>query len=141
MPLQDPPAPLDRVVLAVVRRQVHPFHRHPVPVHERDHPLQELRPGTGDLGPVTQLDVQAGDAGVDRLPLAPPEVEAIGQEVARLSGVAEPEPRLVDRDRPAAHLQHPERHQEGLRGHVVIEGLHRRGTPGRAPAGEVAEMR
>ena len=137
---QDPPAPLDRVVLAVVRRQVRQFHRHPVPVREPHHAVQELRPRAGDLGAVVQLDVQPPDAAVGHLPFVPPEVQPVGQEVARLLRVAEQEPRLVDRHRPAVHLQNPERDQDGPGSHVVVERLHRFRRPALAAAGEVAHL-
>ena len=84
VPPQNPPAPLDRVILAVVRRQVHELDGHPVPVREPDHPLQKLGPRTGHLGAVVQLDVQPRDAGVGRRTLGPPPVQAVGQEVTRL---------------------------------------------------------
>jgi hypothetical protein len=56
---------------------------------------------------------------VGGLSLFPPPVQAIDDEVAGLPGVAEQQPRLVDRDRPAIQFEHPERDQHGTRGHVV----------------------
>lgn len=78
-------------------------------------------------------------AGVDVLPLIPPPVEAVGQDVARPLRVAEQEPRLVDRHGPAVQFQDAERHQDRLRPHVVVEHLHRLRPAGLAATGEVAD--
>ena len=59
--LQRRPAPLDRIVLAVVRRIVHQADLQPRPVRELHHPLQELRPSPRVLRAVVQVDHQPLD--------------------------------------------------------------------------------
>ena len=140
VPLQDAPAPLNRVVLAMVGRQVHQFDRHRVAVDELHHPLHELRPTTGDLRTVVEFDVQSPDAGVGRLTLGPPLFEAVGDEVAGLARMSEEEPRLVDRPLAATCLQHSQRDQRGLGRHVVVERLHRLGPACPAAAAEFADF-
>src|SRR4051794_38435386 len=54
--LQRRPAPLDRIVLAVIRRIVHQADLQSRPVGELHHPLEELRPPARVLRPIVQLD-------------------------------------------------------------------------------------
>lgn len=89
MLLQDAPAPLDRVVLAVVWRQVDQLDLESMPIGERDKPFHELGAATGNFRTIVEFDLQACDAGVGRFSLAPPLIQTIGDEVAGLPGMAE----------------------------------------------------
>ena len=114
------------IVLAVVRRQVRQFDLYLMAVAEFYQTLQELRARTGDFRTIIEFDMESLYAGMDDFPLVPPAFEAIGDEVAGFFGTTEEEPRLLDRYRPAIHLEYAERDQEGFGRHVMIEGLYRR---------------
>lgn len=140
MAFQNAPTPLNRVVLAVIRRLIHQLDCHLVPVHKVHQAFQELGPGTGDFRAVVQFDVQALDTWVGHFPFAPPEIQAIGQEVACLAGMTEQKPRLVNRHRSTVQFQDAEGHQHRLRGHVVIESLDRTHAARLATTGEVTDF-
>jgi hypothetical protein len=124
----------------MVRRQVHQFDYDPVAIHELHHAFHELRAGTADLGAIIEFDVESLDAQVDRFSLVPPLFETIGDEVAGFFRMAEDEKRLMDRHIPAIQLEHAKWNQQGVRGHVVIEGFHGFGPACLTVTGEFADF-
>ena len=137
---QNAPAAFDGVVFAVVRRQIHQFDLDLVAIGEPDQTVHELGPGTADLRAVVEFDVQPLDTGMNGLPLLPPALEAVGDEVAGLLRVPEKEQGLVDLLRPAVQFENSERNQKGVGRHVVIERPDRSGSAGFAASGEVADF-
>ena len=132
LPLQSRPAPLDRVVLAVVRRVVHQPDHQPGGVRERHHPLQELGPRARAVRPVVQVHDQPADAPEPALHPVPPPPQPVRPQVARL-------PRAEEQgQRPGRHHQDAERGPLPGRRRVVVPPLGRRpvtGRPGFSPRG------
>ena len=82
MLLQDAPTTLDRIVLAMVRWQVDQFDLDLVMIHELHQAFHELRARTADFGTIVEFDVETLDTRMNRFPLVPPLIEAIGDEIA-----------------------------------------------------------
>src|SRR6185437_6186124 len=120
---QNAPTPLDRVVLAVVRRQVNQFHLDPMTIHELHESLHKLRARTVDFRTVVEFDLEAFDAGMDRAAFAPPAFQSIGDEVAGLVRTTEDDPRLMDVDAAAIEFEDAERDQDRFGRHVWSTAL------------------
>jgi hypothetical protein len=138
--LQNSPAPLDRIVLTMIGRQVNQFDLDPIAIDELHHAFHELRPTTGDLRTIVEFDFQPLEAIIRRLPLEPPVINAVGDEIAGVFRVAKEEERLMDRLSATIQLEYAERDQDGIGRHVVIDRLHRFGTAGLTVPREVANL-
>ena len=125
---QYAPAPFDRVVFAVIRRQVDQFDLDPMTVRELHQPLHELRARTADLRTVVEFDLESLHAGMDRSAFGPPAFQTVGNEVAGLLRVAEDDPRLLNLDAPTIEFENAEGDQNRFGGHVVIDGFEGLGT-------------
>ena len=118
MLLQDAPAPFDRVVLAVIGREVKQLHRPAGGVGKIDHALEELGALAAAFRAVVGLDLDVRNDGP--LPLGqrfPPGFQAVDDEVAGLGGTAEGQVQL-----PAVLVDQPERGVLFRAPHVVVGG-------------------
>ena len=134
--LQRRPAPLDRVVLAVIRRIVHQADLQARPIGELHHPLEELRPPPRVLRPVVQVDHQPLDRPQARPDLGPPHPQRIDPGVAGLVRTEQ------EHQRPAGHHQDAEWGQLLLRRRVMVPALgHLTGGvgPGFSPPDVIAQ--
>ena len=123
--LQHAPAPLDRVVLAVVRRVVRQLHHQAVLPGELHDPLEELGPAAVVLRAVVQVDHQRLDPQEPQPDLLPPLLQAIHDEVAGDLRAGHVQPQVV-----VLGQEDPEGRQRRLGLEVVVRRL----GPGAAPA-------
>ena len=80
---QDAPAAFDGVVLAVVWRIVNQHDFKIVSVGKFNHPFHELRPKTGILRTVVEINDQLTNVSETVLVCIPPLLETVGDEVTR----------------------------------------------------------
>ena len=124
MLLQDSPATLDGIVLAMVRRIIHQLDFQSGGVREPHQPVQELGSSTRVLRAVVQVDHQLAGGGMPRFVRLPPLFQTVHNEVTGLV-------RCPDEDTQQArgHVHDPVRYQFLLGLGVVIQGA---GSLGRA---------
>ena len=106
-----------------------------VAVGKPDHPLNELRPATGQLRPVVQIDDQLANVSKESFPILPPLFEAINQEVAGFAGGAED-----DCHHSSENLQDTERNQLPLDVQVLVLSFHRFPAAGRAATRQFTQL-
>ena len=134
MLLQNAPAPLHRVVLAVVRRIVQELDGLTDVIGECHHTLEKLGALAIAFRAIVGLDLEQRATVADLAGLArPPRVEAIDDEIASFGGTAEDQVQL-----PAILVHHAERGVFFVASHIVIDGSVV--APGFAPARVVADV-
>jgi hypothetical protein len=115
--LENTPAALDRVVLAVVRRIIGEADADLMLFDEVDHAVQELAPASTVLGAVVLEKNERVDLGKTTLVLAPPVPDVVHDAVAGNLGCA-------DRDRQFVVLGEQDAHRRGraIGLEVMVEG-------------------
>ena len=116
MMLQDAPAPLNRVVLAVVRRRIGQTHRHLILLHKVHHALHELGPATMIFRTIIHIEDQRGNVGKPRPDGLPPLREAVHQAVTGHFGSHPIDKQFIERREEDAHGG-----ERGRRMKVVID--------------------
>ena len=89
MVFQNPPASFHSVVLAVIRRIVGQVDCQLVPVGELHQTFEELSPHTAERWTIVQIDDDFPDVWIVLFAFFPPLFEAVCDEIARLTRLAE----------------------------------------------------
>ena len=118
MLFENAPASLNGIVLAVIRGIIGQFDYQLVEVCELHQTFDELCSTTGNVRTVVQVHLQLADVGIHGLPLVPPELHAIDDEVACFPGSAENDRQLI-----AGDFENPEGDKDGRYLSIVVKGF------------------
>ena len=119
MQLQNPPAPLDGVVFAVIGREIQELYRLADRIAEFHDALQELCAYATAFRPVVRFQLYLVNALLFfRRHALPPAIERVHNEIARLVGATH-----VDEQVAGVFIHYAARRMAPLGGEIVVAGL------------------
>ena len=132
---QDSPAAFDGIVFAVIWRVVRQFQCQLVTVLEVDQPLHKLGTRSADLGTIVEIDEQPTHTGIGGFSVGPPQLQAVGDEVAGVARRAQDYVQLS-----AVHLKNAgwSKHCAGMP--VMVGRTNRLVPPRLTPTRELANL-